>query len=616
MTCAVGHASLKVMADYIALALVLAAALYLFWQHKLRTDVTALLVTLALIMPWPHPTGQWRSILTYQEGFSGFGSVAVVMVVSMFVFGGAIVRTGGAEFLGMRLFRLCARHELLLQGAVLAITTSASMFVNDTTVVLIFMPLILAVCKEKNLSPSRYLLLAAYGSLLGGQWTLIGTRSNIVISDYLGRQQHAAGQTVAGLGFFDFTTIAAVVFAACAASFFFYGRKRLPTARDGVMEAEDLAREYLTEATVTPQSGIVGKTLEQLDWTKRADLTLIEVIRGEDRMPASNWLKLRPGDVLVMRGPVPVIGELLKSPDFQLKEEKKIDANMLRSMDLVTVEALLAPRSDYAGRSLEQVDFSRDYGFTVMGISRHGKTIHERPMSTRLGFGDSLLLLGYIASVDRLARNPNLMILGQHPFHPVGKTKALITLALLAGVIATAASSLLSPAVSIPLVAMLVILFGCVKVEEAYKAVDWQSVVTVAGMIPFGVALEKTGAATVLAQWIVGALAGSNPTVVLGVILLLAVLLTQLIDNAAVAIILAPLAYQVAKETGANPKPFMVGLAICVSAGFCTPIAHESTILVMGPGRYEFKHYLQVGGVMALLTWLVASLVTPRVWPF
>ena len=603
-------------ADYMALALILAAALYLFWKRKPRSDVTALLVTLALILPWPHPDGRWRSVLTYQEGFSGFGSVAVVMVVAMFVFGAAIVRTGAAEFLGTRLFRFCARHELLLQAAVLAVSTLTSMFVNDTTVVLILMPLILAVCKEKNLSPSRYLLLAAYGSLLGGQWTLIGTRSNIVISDYFARQQQAEGQVVVGLGFFDFTRIAALVFAACAASFFIIGRRLLPTAGPGQAEAAELARQYLTEAKVTPESSIVGKTLEQLDWTKRADLTVLEVIRGDERRPASRWLKLQPGDVLVMQGPVPVIGELLKSPDFQLKEEVKIDAAMLRSMDLITVEALLAPRSDYAGRSLEQVDFSRAYGFTVMGIFRHGKTIHERPMSTRLGFGDSLLLLGSVEGLDRLAHNPNLMILGQRPFHPVGKTKALITMALLAFVIATAVGGLLSPAVSIPLVAMLVILFGCVKVEEAYKSVDWQAVVTVAGMIPFGVALERTGAATGLAHWIVSAVAGVQPTVVLGVILLLAVVLTQLIENAAVAIILAPLAYQVAKATGADPKPFMVGLAICVSAAFCTPIAHESTILVMGPGRYEFKHYLQVGGVMAILTWLVATLVTPWVWPF
>ena len=163
---------------------------------------------------------------------------------------------------------------------------------------------------------------------------------------------------------------------------------------------------------------------------------------------------------------------------------------------------------------------------------------------------------------------------------------------------------------------MLAIAFGCVKVKDAYESVNWQAVVTVAGMIPFGLALEKTGAAVALAHRTVDALVWMGPTIVLGALLLLAVLLTQVIENAAVAIILAPLAFQIAKETGADPKPFMVGLAICVSAAFCTPVAHESTILVMGPGRYAFKHYLQVGGVMALLTWLLATLITPLVWHF
>ncbi|MGH7993356.1 MAG: SLC13 family permease, partial [Limisphaerales bacterium] len=171
--------------DYVALGVILAVALFFFWTQKLRTDITALLVTLALIIPWPHPDGHWRSILTYQEGFSGFGSVAVIMVTAMFVLGAAMVRTGAAEGLGGRLFRICAHSEPLLQFAILGTSTLFSMFMNDTTVVLVFMPLIMAVCKERNLSPSRYLLCAAYGSLLGGQWTLVGTRSNIIISDFL-----------------------------------------------------------------------------------------------------------------------------------------------------------------------------------------------------------------------------------------------------------------------------------------------------------------------------------------------------------------------------------------------------------------------------------------------
>jgi di/tricarboxylate transporter len=325
---------------------------------------------------------------------------------------------------------------------------------------------------------------------------------------------------------------------------------------------------------------------------------------------------LQPGDVLIMQGPIPTIGELLKSPDFRLQEELKMDSQTLHSVDLVTVEALVAPRSDYVGNTLEQMDFSRDYGFTVMGIARHGMTIRERPMATPLQEGDSLLLLGHTGEVDRLKRNRNIILLGQRPFPAVGKRKAVITMALLLGVVLLAVTGRLNPAVSIPLAAMLAMLLGCVKIKDAYDSVDWQAVVTVAGMIPFGLALEKTGAAEKLAHHAVETLAVFGPHVVLGALLLLAVLLTQLIENAAVAIILAPLAFQVAKEAAVNPKPMLVSLAICVSSAFCTPVAHESTILVMGPGRYEFKHYLQVGGVMAVLTWLLATAVTPMFWPF
>jgi di/tricarboxylate transporter len=598
------------IAEYIALGVILAAAMYLFWTQKVSTDMTALLVTLTLIFPWPHPGGGWRGILTYQEGFSGFGSVAVVMVTAMFVLGAAMVRTGAAEGIGGKLFRTCARNEVLLQVTILGVTTLFSMFMNDTSVVLVFMPIIIAVCKERGLSPSRYLLCVAYGSLLGGQWTLIGTRSNIIISDYL-RQRSGSP-----LGFFDFSTVAAIVFVAVVAYFVLYGRRRLPAAGGADAPEDALAREYLTEVLVTPKSATVGQALDQLRWFNRSDLTVIEVIRAKERLPARGWMKLQPGDVLIVQGPVPSIGDLVKSPDFQLKEELKIDDQTLHSVDLVTVEALLAPNSNYLGNTLEQMDFNRDYGFTVMGISRHGQTIRERPMATPLEYGDSLLLLGHVSVVDRLERNANLILLGHRHFPALGKRKAAMTIALLAGVVVTAVTGMLNPAISIPLAAMLAILLGCVRVKDAYQAVDWQAVVTVAGMIPFGVAMEKTGAAQALAHATVDTLSGFGPMLVLGALLLLAVLLTQLIENAAVAIILAPLAFQMATETGVSPKPFMVALGICVSSGFCTPVAHESTILVMGPGRYQFKHYLQIGGVIAFLTWLLATMVTPLVWRF
>lgn len=595
--------------EFIILWLILSGALYLFWTQKLRTDITALLVMLLLALPWPRPDGKWSAILSPQEAFSGFGSVAVIMVTAMFVFGAAMVRTGAAEMIGGRLFRACAHHELLFQVAVLSVAALFSMFINETTIVLVFMPVVLGVCKERNLSPSRYLLCAAYGAALGGQWTLIGTRSNIIVSDLL-RQR--TGQ---GIGFFDFSPIAATVFAGCAIYFFLVGRRFLPRAEVQSLEQE-LGKEYLTEVMVTPQSTTVGLTLDQLDWAKRPDVTIVGVIREGERMPPNGWMKLHPGDALIMQGAVPTIGSLLKSPDFQFMEEVKIGEKTLRSLDLITVEALLSPNSRYTGRTMQQTNFGRDYGFSILGISRHGQTIHERPSATRLEYGDSLLLLGHNSNLERLERNPNLIVLSQKHFPTSGKKQAIITMLLLGGVILTAITGTLPPALSIPLAAASVLLLGSVKVTDTYKSVDWQAVATVGGMMSLGLALEKTGAAGALAHFIVANFQWAGANLILCALLALTVTLTQLIENAAVAIILAPIAYQIARESHADPKSFMVALAICISTSFCTPVAHETTMLVMGPGRYRFKHYLSIGSGMAVIAWLLTTFVTPLIWRF
>jgi di/tricarboxylate transporter len=595
--------------EFIVLGLIVAGALYLFWTQKLHTDVTAVLVMLSLAVPWPRPDGRWSAILSPQEAFSGFGSVAVIMVTAMFVFSASMIRTGAAEMIGGRLFRACAHHEILLQVAILSISAACAMFIHETTTVLVLMPIVLAVCKERHLSPSRYLLCAAYGAALGGQWTLIGTRSNIIVSDFL-RQR--TGQ---GIGFFDFTPVAAVVFAGCAIYFFLVGRRFLPGAEAQSLEQE-LGKEYLTEVMVTPQSAIIGSRLDQLEWAKRQDITIVGVIREGERMPPNGWMKVHPGDALIMQGAVPTMSGLLKSPDFQLMEELKIGERTLRSLDLITVEALLSPNSRYTGRTLQNTNFGRDYGFSVLGISRHGQTIQERPSATRLEYGDSLLLLGHNSNLERLGRNPNLILLSQSPFPTMAKDKAVITMLLLLGIIVMAVTNILTPAISIPLAAMAALLLGCVKLSDTYKSVNWPAIATVGGMISLGLALEKTGAAGALAHAIVTGFQWAGPISIFCALLAFTVALTQLIENAAVAIILAPIAYQIARESHVDPKPFMVALAICISTSFCTPVAHETTMLVMGPGRYRFKHYLSIGSGMAVIAWLLTTFVTPLVWRF
>jgi di/tricarboxylate transporter len=595
--------------EFIALGLILAGALYLFWTQKLRTDITALVVMLCLAIPWPHHDGKWSGVLTPQEAFAGFGSVAVIMVTAMFVFSAALVRTGAAEMIGGRLFRAAAKNEFLFQMAVFSLATACSMFINETTIVLVFMPVVLGVCKERNLSPSRYLMCAAYGAALGGQWTLIGTRSNVIISEFF-RQR-----TGHPIGFFDFTPVAATVFVGCSIYFFLVARRFLPAPDIQSLEQE-LGKEYLSEVMVTPHSATVGLTLDQLEWAKRQDATIVGVIREGERMPPNGWMKLHAGDALIVQGAVPTIGSLLKSPDFHFLEEVKIGEKALRSLDLITVEALLSPNSRYTGRTMQETNFGRDYGFSVLGISRHGQTIQERPSATQLEYGDSLLLLGHNSNLERLERNPNLIVLSQRHFPNTGKRQAVITMLLLLGIILSAVTGALTPALSIPIAAAAVLLFKVVKVTDTYKSVDWPAVATVGGMISFGFALEKTGAAAALAHNIVSNFQWAGPTLILGTMLLFTVTLTQIIENAAVAIILAPIAYQIARESNTDPKPFMIGLAVCISTSFCTPVAHETTMLVMGPGRYRFKHYLAMGIGMAIVAWLIATYITPLIWRF
>jgi di/tricarboxylate transporter len=596
-----GRGNPNVNAEYVYMGVVLAGAMYLFWSQRLSPDMTALLVMLAMIVPWPHPGGVWSAILEPAEGFSGFGSTAVIMIASMFVLGASIVQTGAAEALGLKLLRAVAHSEWQLQLAVLCLATAISTFVNDTTVVLILLPLIVSLCRERQLSPSRYLLFAAYGSLLGGMWTLVGTRSNIIMSDFL-RQT-----TGSGIGFFEFTPIAVAVFLCCALFLMLVGRRLLPSQMPPM--SRDVMKEFLTEVDVAEGSAAVGARLADVAAFARDKLTVVALLRDGRRVPRG--VPLREQDVLIVRGSAERIGELVKSTDFKVREESKLDEKALQSVDLVTVEVVLPVNSRYAGYTLNHMPFGRNYGMTVLGLARHGKPVAERVMETRLETGDALLFLGSAEDVERLRENTGLLVLQEDRFPAIGKRKAWTTGLLLGGVILLAITGVLSPAISIPLAAVAAVLLGCISWRGAYEAINWPTLVTLGGMISFGVALEKTGAAVALAMVTVDAFAGVDPVYLLAVLLLIAILLTQVIENAAVAIIMAPVAFEVAQATGLEPKPVMIAIAICVAAGFSTPVSHESTILVMGPGQYQFRHYLAIGGVLALITWVVTATLAP-----
>jgi len=592
----------------IYLGVVLLLALVSFYTQKLRPDVTALLVMLSLLVPWQQTEHGFESILEPGEAFRGFGSPALLMVASMFVLSAAMVRTGAAQLIGGRLLAAGATSELRFQLTVLTLVTGFSAVVNDTTTVLVWMPPVMAICRERGYAPSRILMLLAFASLLGGKWTLIGTRSNVILSDYL------LDKTGEGLAFFAFAPVGAAVFVTCVTWFALVGRHFLPRAEASPsLESRYEVAEFLTETMAEPGSDIVGKLLREVDLPSR-DVTVLQVIRGKDFLPPSPYLKIQPHDVLVIQGRITAITDALSS-GLSVKEELKVDDKTLRSADLRMVEAILPPDSDFENRSLRDLDFHHRYGVSPLAISRAGRSLKERPLAEPLRSGDSLLLVGHEAELQRLRLNPNLLLLESKLLPTARRQQAFTVLAIMAAMVLCSATGVLTPAVAIPFAAMAAVLTGTVGMRSAYEAIDLQALVIVGAMIPFGEALQVTGTAQWAAEGLAGSFAGSSPMILLGSLLLLAVLLTQLIENAAVAVLLAPIAFALAKAADCRPEPFLLGVAICVSSAFVTPVAHESTILVMGPGRYRFRDYVVLGGPFAILTWLVTTLTLPLFMP-
>ncbi len=592
------------------LVVLLVVALVAMARGMVRVDLAAVLILVALVLPWRPTDSGWVGILELTDGLSGFGSPAVAMIASMFVLSAAMERTGAASLVGRRVLAAGASSELRLQLTVLTAVTIFSAFVSDTTTVLVFLPLVLNVCRERGYAPSRILLPLAFASLLGGQWTLIGTRSNVIASDFL------RAQTGEGLGFGQFTPVALCVWGGAMIFFVLIGRRFLPHGEiePSLADRYDV-QEYLTEVLASPGSELIGRTLASLALRDEYGVTVLGVVRGEERLAPSPALILGPNDVLIVQGRISGIASLLDGPGMSVREELELGDRTLRSVDLRMVEALVAPQSALEGYSLADTDLPRRYDVSVLAVGHRGRSLSERPLQHALRAGDSVLFVGHEDGFERMRSDPRVLLLESRPLPTTGRSKAPIVLGLMAFVVLASATRLLEPALAVMVAAVAAVLTRCLALREAYRAIDWRVVMVLGGMIPFGLALESTGTAHVLAGTLARGSSELGPWPAFALLLLITIVLTQLIENAAAAAILAPIAFELARAAGADPEPFLLGMAICTSGGFCTPWAHESTLLVFGPGRYRMSHYLALGLPFTLITWVVTALVVPLLHP-
>jgi di/tricarboxylate transporter len=603
-----------VTGDIVQMLVILAISIFLFIADWIRVDVVALLVLLALIL-----TG----LITPTEAFEGFSSPAVITVWAIFIVSGGLFYTGVANRLGDRLLKVAGTRPARLIGLLMATVGLMSGVMNNVGATAVLMPAVVSMSRKARLRASQLLMPLAFGSLLGGMMTLIGTPPNILASDAL---------RMAGLEPFsllDFAPVGVPALILGVAFTALVGRRLLPeraaAERFGAAigpdeELVDLYRlgERVFRARVPAGSPLIGQTLISCGLREDFELSVVGLQRqGKTALSPDKDTELRQGDVLLIEGMVDNLVWAGATGRLDVQPEVGIKDGDLQSEVVGIAEVILSPHSRLVGKTLADIQFREKYQVSVLAILRDGRPRRTALVELPLRFGDTLLVQGPRQYIRILQREPDFVVLGDLEAVPAIRVKkAPLAVGLMLVMLVPVIMGWLPIAASALLAGILMVITGCLTMDEAYGSIEWKAVFLVAGTLPLGIAMEKTGTAAFLAGLMVDAVGGYGPLALLAGFYVLTNLLTQFMSNAASTVLIAPIAIQGAQQIGSDPHALLMAVAVAASAGFLTPVAHQSNVLVMGPGGYRFSDYFKVGLPLNLLTFAVTLLIVPLVWPW
>jgi di/tricarboxylate transporter len=601
------------MTGEIALTLgILGVSILLIVTEWLRVDIVALLVLLALVL---------AGLITPTEAFAGFSSPAVITVWAIFIVSGGLFHTGVANLLAQRLLRASGESQPRLVALLMTTVGLMSGVMNNVGATAVLMPAVVSLARQMRINSSRLLMPLAFGSLMGGLTTLIGTPANILVSDSL----HTAG--FKAFSMFDFTPVGLVVLMVGVVYMLLLGRRLLPDRSPsqrlaGVadMDVELVSLYHLDErlfrARIPTGSALIGQTLAESGLRHDFELSVIGLERrGKTLLALDKDTVLRRGDVLLVEGMVDNLVWAEASGRLDIQPEVSMDDRDLQSEVVGMAEVLLSPHARLAGKTLTEIQFREKFNLTVLAILRDGRPRRTGLAELPLRFGDTLLVQGPRQNVRILQREPDFVVLGDVGTAPILRAKkAPVAVALLVGMLVPVVAGWLPITAAALLAGLLMVITGCLSMDEAYGAIEWKAVFLVAGTLPLGIAMDKTGTAQFLSQLMIDTFGRIGPLALLAGFYILANLLTQFMANAAVVVIIAPIAIGAATQIGSDPHALLLAIAVAVSAGFLTPIAHQSNVLVMGPGGYRFGDYFKVGLPLNLVVFLVAMLIVPLLW--
>jgi len=547
-------------------------------------------------------------VVPADRAFSGFANDATVIVVLVLVVSYGLTRSGAIELVTRRIIatpRSVPVHLGLLGG----IAAGLSAFMNNVAALALTMPVDIQAAQKAGRSPSLTLMPLAAATILGGLVTLIGTPANILIASYRGQ---ASG---APFAMFDFTPVGLTVAIIGLAFLALIGWRIIPQHGNGNAIAELAAMEnYVSELVVKAKAKAIGQRVADLDAAaEETDTQILGLVRKAKRLPGrARTEEIVEGDLLVVEGSPEALNNLAAALglSFQGKSGEKAHLDSNQGF----IEAVVSQESRLIGRSANDVQMLRGYGVSLLGISRRGKTLRERVRRTALQAGDVLLLLGNTESMDEVLARLDCLPLAHTPVL-VRHDKALLAIGLFAGAIALSVSGLLPLTIGLSLVVIAFVLADIVPIREIYEAIEWPIIILLGALIPMGEALESSGGTMLIANGIAQATQTMPAWVALTAMLVVTMLLSDILNNAATAVIAAPIAFGLANTMGVNPDAFLMAVAIGASCAFLTPIGHQNSLLIMGPGGYEFSDYWKFGLPLEALTVVVAVPAILVFWP-
>ena len=574
----------------------LIVTIILFATDKFSVDIVTigLLVVLA-----------FSGIITPQEAFEGFSSDFIIILASIFIISGALSETGLLDKVGSKMIKTI-KSKTLFVGYTMFITGVLSAFMNNTTVTALVTGPVIGMCRKLNMSPSKVLIPVAFASILGGTCTLIGTSTNVAVSGYI------AQEGMEPLHFFEILGIGIIFLVTGIVFILIFYNKLLPDHKEvGYNERYDIA-QYLSEIVVSEKSKLIGQIAFHSDLAKQ-DVRILKIIRDKEDFLPNSRTRIEANDILIVECSVENLIKIKESAELHVLADTIGDKEIM-GKKILLAELLIMPGSSLINRTLKESRFRQNYDLVVLAVQRFKGAVSQKIGGLHLRVGDMLLVQGTQEDIDANRNSTDFSVVGDFRVNLFKEKKGLFAasiflLAVLAGSLGWAPLSICFMAA-----ALFTVISGAINVERVYQVINWKLLILIGGMTAFGTAMENSGASKFLAEVTISLLGDFGPMYVLGGFVVLAIILTQPMSNAAAALVILPVAMETALMMDANPRTFAIAIMLGASISLIAPF-EPSCILVFGPGKYKFSDFLKVGLPLTFILFVLLMILVPLFWP-